>query len=588
MSSYTRVNWQNSPNTATPLSAENLNKMDAGIEKNADDIEELQRHTYDAELDGTSTNAPQTKAVYEALQQINVETDTTLSVAGKAADAAATGEAVADVKSAINELLPIDLAKKTTYTTGKGVQYNNGNLRNSSGASATDYIDITGISSITYTKIGFASTSDVTGIAFYDASKVYISGVRVSRGVSNPGYRISVEEVPENAVYVRLTKVNSWGDVHLYGTADYVTKVYPRVEVLESDSAKTKTDINYINTYLSDVGKDGYFKLDPSKWESGGYQAYNSPDSRLFRVRYTEPLTFDHDIYIVADIGFYAIAWKPDGTYFAASSALRIPANTTFKLYCRRVYENTDEVADVPTFANAIKLSTALAPIELYKPTFTDISMFERVGVCGDSYANGGGIISGIRSLTWGKNLERQAGISVDIYAKSGQNITEWNTDTVNGLPALLGGPECGLYWLQHGINGTGSAAAIGTPEDMETTPHPTTFYGQYAEALEQIKTTFPNARIIIATIIGTGFDLYETNYSAVNTAIRNIAEYCGVMLVDVADDDFYRSDFYTVWNRSNHPTAMQCAGIAMANRRLISKCIQDNPSYFVNYGAQS
>ena len=75
--SYTRVNWQNSPNTATPLSAENLNKMDAGIKQNADDIKQLQQHTYDAELDSTSTNAPQTKAVYEALQRIDIETDPT-------------------------------------------------------------------------------------------------------------------------------------------------------------------------------------------------------------------------------------------------------------------------------------------------------------------------------------------------------------------------------------------------------------------------------------------------------------------------------------------------------------------------------
>lgn len=104
MSSYTRVNWQNSPNTATPLSAENLNKMDAGIKQNADDIEQLQQHTYDAELNGSSTNAPQTKAVYEAMQRINIETDPTLSVSGKAADAAATGEAVAQVKSAITHL----------------------------------------------------------------------------------------------------------------------------------------------------------------------------------------------------------------------------------------------------------------------------------------------------------------------------------------------------------------------------------------------------------------------------------------------------------------------------------------------------
>lgn len=33
---YTRINWQNKPNTATPISAENLNKMDKGI-KDCDD-----------------------------------------------------------------------------------------------------------------------------------------------------------------------------------------------------------------------------------------------------------------------------------------------------------------------------------------------------------------------------------------------------------------------------------------------------------------------------------------------------------------------------------------------------------------------
>lgn len=108
--SYTRVNWQNSPNTSTPLSAENLNKMDAGIKQNANDIETLQQHTYDAELNGSSTNAPQNKAVYEAIQQIDIETDPTLTVSGKPADAAATGEAIANVSSAIDALKIVDTA----------------------------------------------------------------------------------------------------------------------------------------------------------------------------------------------------------------------------------------------------------------------------------------------------------------------------------------------------------------------------------------------------------------------------------------------------------------------------------------------
>lgn len=38
--SYTKIGWQNSPNASTPLTAENLDKMDSGIKKNSDDITE--------------------------------------------------------------------------------------------------------------------------------------------------------------------------------------------------------------------------------------------------------------------------------------------------------------------------------------------------------------------------------------------------------------------------------------------------------------------------------------------------------------------------------------------------------------------
>ena len=113
--SYTRVNWQDAPSVSTPLSASNLNKMDAGIKQNADDIEALQQHTYDSALDDTSTNAPQTKvvkkAIEDAVESVTIITDPTLSNEGQAADAKATGEAVAQVKSAIG-------LRTITYTDG--------------------------------------------------------------------------------------------------------------------------------------------------------------------------------------------------------------------------------------------------------------------------------------------------------------------------------------------------------------------------------------------------------------------------------------------------------------------------------------
>lgn len=106
--SYTRVNWQDAPSVSTPLSASNLNKMDAGIKQNADDIATLQQHTYDSALDDSSTNAPQTKvvkkAIDDAMESVTIVTDPTLSNEGQAADAKATGDAVAQVKSQLEAL----------------------------------------------------------------------------------------------------------------------------------------------------------------------------------------------------------------------------------------------------------------------------------------------------------------------------------------------------------------------------------------------------------------------------------------------------------------------------------------------------
>ena len=42
---YNRVNWEDSPSTATPLNATNLNIMDKGIADNAEEIENMKDNT---------------------------------------------------------------------------------------------------------------------------------------------------------------------------------------------------------------------------------------------------------------------------------------------------------------------------------------------------------------------------------------------------------------------------------------------------------------------------------------------------------------------------------------------------------------
>ena len=480
---------------------------------------------------------------------------------------------VQDLKNALSDvandgLYPLDYS----LTSGIGITYK-GAERSNNSMSATDYVDVSNYKKIVYMRRMSTSSSSVTdntfGMAFYNSSKVYINGQYQLNKQPAETYTPTTIDVPPTAKYARFSVLTASAGVFYVKGYTTINSVYD-----------LQDDVNYLEN-------NGYLQLNQDGFELGDWSTYSSTTDRSYRVRYKTSLEYDRDVYILADEGYLVVAIQSDGTGHSANPIIKIPKNNAFRLYVRRFTENTSEViSDITPFVNAVHISTALAPIELYSPTFTDVSMFERIGVGGDSYSAGGGIISGIKPLTWCKNLERQAGISVDIYAKSGESIVDWNADQSNGLPALLAGTECGLYFLWHGINGTSSAESLGTSADMSANPHPQTFYGQYVEAIEQIKTTFPNARIVVATVEGTNFGLYQSNYANANTAIKAIAEYCEIPCIDIAADDFYRSMWYADNSKSSHPTAMLTAGMAMANRRLISKCIQDNPNYFVDYGA--
>ena len=590
------------------------------------------------ELNGHSKNPPQTRVVHAAIQErvaeeefLNARIDGIIAPTGEApsveevldartgADgtnyaslgAAVRGQ-VTDLKSNLNDLgeTVSDVIKLTSIVTlfaeknsgdatlPEGFSTGNGYLRNMSISNPGNLI---GTDSESNRWFSVQATADMDVFVQYTPGTSRQLGVfdNASYGASNratPIFASNDDSHPmptvDNPVHVKAGQYLTFS--YYNSTISLDNQAFKVFTVVKGDAALiattplTDTMHTQVVEEIHTAMMSGYYHLPVANfarraWDRGGPVI----DNRSYRVRYINPIVFDYDVYAIAQEGFM-LAGYADGVFFEATPVRILRKNVEYKIYVRRFTEDGSETADIAEFANALNLATALADINLYKPTFTDVSMFERVGICGDSYAAGGGIISGIRPLTWGKNLERQAGITVDIYAKSGQNVMQWVADSTNGLPALLAGEECGLYWLQHGINGTSSDEQFGSLEDITTYPHPNTFCGQYTEAIEQIKTNFPKARIILATIIGSNFSLYQSTYAKVNNAIRAIAQHCEVMLVDVADDVFYRSYWYSGWGRSNHPTAMQNPGIAMANRRLISKCIQDNPDYFVNYGVRS
>lgn len=509
--------------------------------------------------------------------------DQTLTESGKAADAKIVGDRLAELESTTN--LKLDAIVDEEWIVDQDVPTEDMTVHPGKTISGQHNM----ASNENYTCVSFVipadggykiTTSAISQLGFFLYDEATFTAAHFIREIDKADAQNGVFLNAGDALVVKVFG-SSLTVVAQYATAPTVM-LNQELELTATQDAQMQ---DYVKSELDDVLENGYQHL-KGTWARGGWSSYNTNDSRAFRVRYTDIVEFDRDVWIVMRPGYYASAYFSDGTSAAATTVLLIKKGFKGHITVRRAVENYNEVADIAEFAAALSISTCIADIRRYDDTFADVSMFVRMGVCGDSYAGGGGIISGIRPLTWGKSLERQAGIVVDIYAKSGQTVVQWMTDATNGLPALLSKPECGLYWMQHGINGTGAPEELGTPEDMSADPRPQTFYGQYTEAVKQIQATYPNARIVLATIVGSSYALYSTIYKDVNIAIKSIAEYCEVPCIDVVDDDFYKSRWYADSSRSNHPTAMETGGMAAANRRLISRTIRSNPDYFVNYGS--
>jgi len=126
MLQYAKTNWQNEPNTQTPISAENLNHMDQGIYDAHQGLVELQGLAYGPLVASTVADMTDQTRVYvytgsEAgyvegdwyyydgsawvsggvYNAVAVSTDKTLSISDKSADAKVTGDTVSKINNAI-------------------------------------------------------------------------------------------------------------------------------------------------------------------------------------------------------------------------------------------------------------------------------------------------------------------------------------------------------------------------------------------------------------------------------------------------------------------------------------------------------
>lgn len=226
---------------------------------------------------------------------------------------------------------------------------------------------------------------------------------------------------------------------------------------------------------------------------------------------------------------------------------------------------------------------------DCYPSIYPSISMFDDIAVCGDSYTagaifNSSGTLIGENAKTrWGSVLQRMSGVNVTTYAKGGADTSTFQT-WENCLPNLLSANPHELYVLCLGINDR-SYLELGTIADIndDYTQNPNTFYGNYGKIIAQIKAHAPNAKIIISKVFIVS--LWDGPYYEWSSkAIEEIANHFNIPFIDTADEPFFSSVYFNNSIVGGHPVAPSYSAIAKGMNKLISKCIQDNKSYFDDY----
>ena len=151
------------------------------------------------------------------------------------------------------------------------IVYDTGGISANQAYRATKYIDISKYNTIAYKRTGTDAESTKAGMAFFNAEKVYISGIMSLVQQESKGYseQLYLTNVPDNATYARFTTftdTGTYGEFELYGYTKLAEGVRNGIK-LRSDNAYKLSNI-YPNKLISDA--DGNAS-DNSQWWSTGY-----------------------------------------------------------------------------------------------------------------------------------------------------------------------------------------------------------------------------------------------------------------------------------------------------------------------------
>ena len=227
-------------------------------------------------------------------------------------------------------------------------------------------------------------------------------------------------------------------------------------------------------------------------------------------------------------------------------------------------------------------LSNFITYTDIYKP---NISMFENIGVVGDSYSSGGMVINGEIVVKYGLSfpqvLKRQTGVDFVNYSFAGATCKTWLTNTSYGLSKLKSETKKQLYCICLGINDADrqETQPTGTIDDIKENynENPNTFFGNMGKIISEIQEYSPKSKILIF-----GIPKKQSQYVDYSVHIKQIANKFNLPYVDSMSNSFISSDDFQNNMSGGHPLAVGYSRMSVAIKELIEKALLN--SYFSDY----
>jgi hypothetical protein len=221
-----------------------------------------------------------------------------------------------------------------------------------------------------------------------------------------------------------------------------------------------------------------------------------------------------------------------------------------------------------------------------------NLSMFERVGVIGDSFASGSSDYNhGVTNypISWLQIMKRMHGwTEADNYSVGGLTTRTWLTNS-NGLTKLQNSGWKQLYFIALGINDSNPNAdrnvPIGVIADFNnTTTPPDTFYGNMGQIYRAIKAKNSGAVVCFITIPRFDAEGETPRYAPYDVAIKAMASATHSVLIDSNTIGLFHLQSWTNNLASSHPTAPLYSAMAKAYSKAFEDAALANIGYLKTY----